>query len=97
MQIQTLYYLEITPKDIQASEEQRNSSRSRTCPISQAMNRILGEEITLTAANWTGFRNSSTQKWIEFRGHCNCIKKFILNADNYKAIPTILLLERVPF
>lgn len=96
MQITTLFYLEITSEDIQASEAERENSRSRTCPISQAMKKIFQETI-LSAGNRTGFRDSSNGEWQEFSGHHNCIIEFIMQADNDMALPTILLLEKVPF
>lgn len=96
MQITTLFYLEITSEDIQAAEAERKGGRSRTCPISQAMKKIFQETI-LSAGNWTGFRNSSDGKWQEFSGHNDCIREFIMNADSDLVLPTILLLEKVPF
>ena len=96
MQITTLYYLEITSADIETAAAAKGGSRSRTCPISQAMKKIFQETI-LSAENWTGFFNSLNGKWQEFSGHNDCIRKFIKNADNDLALPTILLLEKVPF
>ena len=93
MQITTLFYLEITSEDIQAAKA---VNRSKTCPISQAMKKIFQETI-ITAGNWTGFHDSLNGKWHEFSGHNDCISKFIRNADNDLALPTILLLEKVPF
>ena len=96
MNVQTLYYLEITSEDIEAAAvATRELSRSRTCPISQAMKKIF-QEIILSAENWTGFFNSLNGKWQEFSGHNDCIRKFINNVDNDLALPTILLLEKVP-
>lgn len=96
MQITTLFYLEITPEDIQASKAKGQKSRSCTCPISQAMKKIFQETI-FSAGNWTGLHDSLNGKWQEFSGHHDCIRKFIRNADNDLALPTILLLEKVPF
>lgn len=96
MNIQTLYYLEITSADIEAAAAAKGGCRSRTCPISQAMKKIFQETI-ITAGNWTGFHDSLNGKWHEFSGHNDCIGKFTRNADNDLALPTILLLEKVPF
>ena len=96
MQITTLFYLEITSEDIQAAAAAKEVSRSKTCPISQAMKKIFQETI-ITAGNWTGFHDSLNGKWHEFSGHNDCIRKFTRNADNGLALPTILLLEKVPF
>ena len=96
MNVQTLYYLEITSEDIEAAADDKEGERSKTCPISQAMKKIF-QETVITAGNWTGFKNSSNGEWHEFSGHNYCIGKFTRNADNGLALPTILLLEKVPF